>query len=153
MALNDIVVHKTGVAHVVRIRVSVDGAEVGQYSSDGIIIATPTGSTAYSLSAGGPIVMPAADALVVTAICPHALAFRPLVVPGNSVIVLQAAPPLRDEVIVSYDGQLGSTLGPTDRVYVKRSPSAVHLVRIGRKGYLDRVRELLQWGDLRDREE
>jgi len=147
--LNDVVVHKAGVAHIIRFKVTVDGAEVGLYSSDGVIVATPTGSTAYSLSAGGPIVMPEADALVITAICPHALAFRPLVVPGDAVISLQVVPPQRDEVIISYDGQHGDSLGPDDRVVVQRAPNPVKLVRLGKKGYLDRVRELLQWGELR----
>ncbi len=149
VVLNDVVVHKAGVAHIIRFKVIVDGAEVGLYSSDGVIVATPTGSTAYSLSAGGPIVMPAADAFVITAICPHALAFRPLVVPGDAKISLQVVPPQRDEVIVSYDGQHGDKLGPEDRVEVKRAPNDVELVRLGEKGYLDRVRELLQWGELR----
>ena len=153
IVLNDIVVHKAGVAHMMQFRVTVDKAVVGLYSSDGVIVATPTGSTAYSLSAGGPIVMPAADALVITAICPHALAFRPLVVPGDAVIGLRVVPPQRDEVIVSYDGQHGDTLGPDDRVVVQRAPTAVQLVRLGKKGYLDRVRALLQWGDLRARQE
>jgi NAD+ kinase len=153
VVLNDIVVHKAGVAHLMQFRVTVDGAVVGLYASDGVIVATPTGSTAYSLSAGGPIVMPAADALVITAICPHALAFRPLVLPGDAVIGLQVVPPQRDEVIVSYDGQHGDTLGPDDRVVVKRAPTPVQLVRLGKKGYLDRVRALLQWGDLRARQE
>ena len=147
--LNDVVVHKAGVAHVIRYRVTVNGAEVGLYASDGIIVATPTGSTAYSLSAGGPIVMPAADAFVITAICPHALAFRPLVVPGDSKISLQVVPPQRDEVIVSYDGQHGDKLSIGDQVVVQRAPKPVQLVRLGKKGYLDRVRELLQWGELR----
>lgn len=153
VVLNDIVVHKAGVAHLMQYQVTVDGAVVGLYASDGVIVATPTGSTAYSLSAGGPIVMPAADALVITAICPHALAFRPLVVPGDAVIGLQIVPPQRDEVIVSYDGQHGDTLGSDDRVVVRRAPNAVQLVRLGKKGYLDRVRALLQWGDLRARQE
>jgi len=153
VVLNDIVVHKAGVAHMMQFRVTVDGAFVGLYSSDGVIVATPTGSTAYSLSAGGPIVMPAADAFVITAICPHALAFRPLVVPGDAKIGLQVVPPQRDEVVVSYDGQHGDTLDPDDRVVVQRAPAAVQLVRLGKKGYLDRVRGLLQWGDLRARQE
>jgi len=153
VVLNDIVVHKAGVAHLMQFEVTVNGAIVGLYSSDGVIVATPTGSTAYSLSAGGPIVMPAADALVITAICPHALAFRPLVVPGDAVIGLKVVPPQRDEVIVSYDGQHGDTLGPDDRVVVQKAATAVQLVRLGKKGYLDRVRALLQWGDLRARQE
>jgi NAD+ kinase len=152
VVLNDVVVHKAGVAHVLRYRVTVNGSEVGLYSSDGVIVATPTGSTAYSLSAGGPIVMPEADAFVITAICPHALAFRPLVVPGDAKISLQVVPPQRDKVIVSYDGQHGDKLGPGDRVVVQRAPTSVQLVRIGKKGYLDRVRELLQWGELRTRQ-
>ncbi len=152
VVLNDIVVHKEGVARVVRLTVWIDEEEVGQYSSDGIIVSTPTGSTAYSLSAGGPMVMPEVDALIITAICPHALAVRPLVVSGDAVIYLQQAPPLRDEVVLSYDGQLESMLKPRDRVVVKRLKNAVKLVRIGRKGYFTRVREKLQWGDLSDRE-
>ena len=93
LVLNDVAVHKGGVARVVRIRVSVDGDEVGQYSADGIIVSTPTGSTAYSMSAGGPIVVPGVDAIVVTAICPHTLAVRPLVLPSSSVVSVEPIPP------------------------------------------------------------
>jgi len=152
VVLNDIVVHKEGVARVIRLTVRIDEEEVGQYSSDGIIVSSPTGSTAYSLSAGGPMVMPEVDALIVTAICPHTLAIRPLVVSGDATIAIQQAPPWRDEVLLSYDGQLESTLGPDDRVIVKRLKDAVQLVRFGKKGYFTRVREKLQWGDLSDRE-
>jgi NAD+ kinase len=151
IALNDIVVHKEGVARVVRVSVWVDGAEVGVYSADGVIVSTPTGSTAYSLSAGGPIVMPDVDALVITAICPHTLAVRPLVVPGGAEITLQQAQPWRDEVLLSYDGQVETSLKPHDRVIVKRSPDSVKLVRLEAKGYFDGVRHKLQWGDLNDR--
>lgn len=152
VVLNDIVVHKEGVARVVRLTVWIDDEEVGQYSSDGIIVSSPTGSTAYSLSAGGPMVMPEVDALIITAICPHTLAIRPLVVSGDATIAIQQAPPWRDEVLLSYDGQLESTLGPDDRVIVSRMRGAVQLVRFGKKGYFTRVREKLQWGDLSDRE-
>ncbi len=151
MVLNDIVVHKEGVARVIRISVWVNEEEVGNYSSDGVIVSTPTGSTAYALSAGGPIVMPEVDALTITAICPHTLAVRPLVVPGDAVITLQQAQPWRDEVLVSYDGQVEATLKPNERVIVRRSPDAVKLVRLGSKGYFEGVRQKLQWGDLNDR--
>ncbi|UCD25623.1 MAG: NAD(+)/NADH kinase [Gemmatimonadota bacterium] len=151
MVLNDIVVHKEGVARVIRIRVWVDDEEVGVYSADGVIVSTPTGSTAYALSAGGPIVMPEVDALTITAICPHTLAVRPLVVPGSAVITLQQAQPRRDEVLVSYDGQVEATLQSHERVVVRQSPDAVKLVRLGSKGYFEGVRQKLQWGDLSDR--
>ncbi len=104
LVLNDVVVHKGGVARVVRLKVSVDGDEVAQYSADGIIVSTPTGSTAYSMSAGGPIVAPTVDAIVVTAICPHTLAVRPLVLAATAVVTIQPIPPWSDEVLVSFDG-------------------------------------------------
>jgi NAD+ kinase len=145
LALNDVVLHKGGVARVIGLRVSVEGEEVAHYSADGIIVATPTGSTAYSLSAGGPVVLPGVDALVITAICPHTMAVRPLVVPGGSEVVIEQVPPLGDEVLVSYDGQEGTKLAATDRVLVKRSPARVRLIRLGKEGFFARMRRKLQW--------
>ncbi len=144
--------HKGGVARVVRFRVSVDGDEVGQYSADGIVVATPTGSTAYSLSAGGPIVVPGVDALVVAAICPHTLAVRPLVVPASVTVTIEPIPPWTDEVLVSFDGQVGTTIQPGERLVVQRSEQPVLLVRLGPEGFFARLRRKLQWGDLTDRE-
>jgi NAD+ kinase len=152
VALNDVVVHKAGVARVIHVRVRLDEEDVGQYSADGIIVATPTGSTAYSLSAGGPIVLPSVDALVITAICPHTLAVRPLVVSGGARVSIEPVPPHVDEVFVSYDGQVVTTLDPGDRVVVTRTNRALRLVRIGDTGFFRRVRHKLQWGDLSDRE-
>jgi NAD+ kinase len=152
VVLNDVVVHKSGVARVVHIRLAVDGEEVGQYSADGIVVATPTGSTAYSLSAGGPIVLPAVSAIVVTAICPHTLAVRPLVVPATTVVSVEPLPPWTEEVLVSFDGQLGTTIQPGERLLVKRAEHPVLLVRLGPEGFFARLRRKLQWGDLSDRE-
>jgi NAD+ kinase len=149
--LNDVVVHKGGVARVVHLRVAVDGDHVGQYSADGIIVATPTGSTAYSLSAGGPIVAPTVDALVVTAICPHTLADRPLVLPSGSTVAVEPVPPWTEEVLVSFDGQVGTPIQPGERVIIKRGEHPVHLIRLGPEGYFARLRTKLQWGDLSDR--
>jgi NAD+ kinase len=150
--LNDVVVHKAGLARVIRVHVSVNGEELGPYSADGIIVASPTGSTAYSLSAGGPVVAPGVEAMVVTPVCPHTLAVRPLVVPADSTICIEPAPSYTDDLLISYDGQVGATIAVGDRVYVKRSASAVPLVRIGTEGYFSRMRQKLNWGDLTDRE-
>ncbi len=150
--LNDAVVHKGGVARVIRLRVSVDGDEVGQYSADGIVVATPTGSTAYALSAGGPIVVPGVDAIVVAAICPHTLAVRPLVVPSQASVTVEPMPPWTEDVLVSFDGQVGTTMQAGERLVVKRSEQPVLLVRLGPEGFFARMRKKLQWGDLSDRE-
>jgi NAD+ kinase len=152
IVLNDVVVHKGGVARVIRLRVLVDGEEVGQYSSDGIIVSTPTGSTAYSLSAGGPIVVPGVDAIVVTAICPHTLAVRPLVVPSHSQVAVEPMPPWTEDVLVSFDGQVGTTMQPGSRLVTKRADHPVLLVRLGPESFFARLRKKLQWGDLSDRE-
>ena len=152
LALNDVVLHKGGVARVIGLRVLLKGEEIGRYSADGIIVATPTGSTAYSLSAGGPVVLPGVEALVITPICPHTLAVRPIVVPGDSEVTIEQVPPLGDEVLVSYDGQVGTTLKPSERVLVRRARSAVRLIRLEEEGFFARMRRKLQWGDLSDRE-
>ena len=153
LTLNDVVVHKGGVARVLRFRVGVDGEVVGQYSADGIIVATATGSTAYSMSAGGPIVVPGVDAVVITAICPHTLAVRPIVVPASAQIRIEQLAPYTDEVLVSYDGQWDTTLAPGDVVCVRRAESRIRMIRVGTEGFFDRVRNKLQWGDLSDREQ
>jgi NAD+ kinase len=152
LVLNDVVVHKGGVARVVRLRVLVDGEEVGQYSADGIVVSTPTGSTAYSLSAGGPIVVPGVDALVVTAICPHTLAVRPLVIPSSSSVTVEPIPPWSDQVMVSFDGQVGTEITAGGRLVVRRAERPVLLIRLGPEGFFARLRKKLQWGDLSDRE-
>ncbi len=150
--LNDVVVHKGGVARVLQLRVVVDDEVVGQYSADGILVATPTGSTAYSMSAGGPIVVPGVDALVVTAICPHTLAVRPIIVPSSAVIRIEHLSPYMDSVLVSYDGQWDRKLEHGNVVCVRTADARVQMVRLGTEGFFDRVRSKLQWGDLSDRE-
>lgn len=151
-ALNDVVVHKIGVARVIQLRLSLDDEEIGQYSADGIIIATPTGSTAYSLSAGGPIVVPGVDALVVTAICAHTLAVRPIVIPGGTSLKVEHLPPFAEQVLISHDGQIGTMLEPGGTVVIRQAASPTRLVRFGKEGFFERVRTKLHWGDLSDRE-
>lgn len=152
-ALNDVVVHRAGVSRVIRLRLLLNDEEIGAFASDGLIVATPTGSTAYSLSAGGPVVVPAVDAFVVTPICPHTLAVRPIVVPASACITIEVLPPIgEDDVIVSYDGQVGESLGEGARVTVTRGAYDARLIRLGSGGFFARMRRMLQWGDLTDRE-
>jgi NAD+ kinase len=153
MAMNDIAVHKGGVARVVRVNVFIQGENVGPYSADGIIVATPTGSTAYSLSAGGPIVVPGVEAMVVTPIAAHTLAVRPLVVPASYRIVIEPIVGWSEDLLVSFDGQTGTTLAPGESVDVRRADHRVCLIRLGGDGFFGRMRQKLHWGDLSGRGE
>jgi NAD+ kinase len=152
LAVNDVAVHKGGVARVIRVNVYIQGENVGPYSADGIIVATPTGSTAYSLSAGGPIVVPGVEAMVVTPIAAHTLAVRPLVVPGTYRIVIEPIPGWADDLLVSFDGQSGTTLAPGESVDLCRADHRVCLIRLGEEGFFGRMRQKLHWGDLSGRE-
>ena len=152
VAVNDVAVHKGGVARVVRVNVFIQGDNVGPYSADGIIVATPTGSTAYSLSAGGPIVVPGVEAIIVTPIAAHTLAVRPLVVPASYRIVIEPMEGWADDLLVSFDGQTGTTLAPGESVDVRRADHRVCLIRLGGDGFFTRMRQKLHWGDLSERE-
>jgi NAD+ kinase len=115
-------------------------------------VATPTGSTAYSLSAGGPIVVPGVEAMVVTPIAAHTLAVRPLVVPATYRIVIEPMAGWAEDLLVSFDGQTGTTLAPGESVDVRRADHRVCLIRLGGDGFFGRMRQKLHWGDLSDRE-
>ncbi len=149
-ALNDAVIHKSGFARVVPLTVWVDEEEVGLYRADGVIVSTPTGSTAYSLSAGGPILDPRLEAIITTPICPHTLAVRPLVLHSSSQVTIQIGQ-ASDETILTIDGQVGSELKPGDRVTVRRSPKGVQLVRLPGQRFFSVLRKKLKWGDVSER--
>jgi NAD+ kinase len=146
-ALNDVVLHKGGLARVIRLAVHVgfEQHEVGTYTADGIILSTPTGSTAYSLSAGGPIVVPAMECIVATPICPHTLVVRPLVLPSDTSITVT---PLSgtDEVVLTVDGQDGAELRSGDYVVVQRSRRTVPIVRLRDQNFFATLRRKLHWG-------
>jgi NAD+ kinase len=146
-ALNDVVLHKGGLARVIRlaVHVGVEQHEVGTYTADGIILSTPTGSTAYSLSAGGPIVVPAMECIVATPICPHTLVVRPLVLPSDTSITVT---PLSgtDEVVLTVDGQDGAELRSGDYVVVQRSRRTVPIVRLRDQNFFATLRRKLHWG-------
>ena len=145
-ALNDIVISKTQIARMIDLETYVDGQFVSTFKADGLIIATPTGSTAYSLSAGGPIVFPAVDAICITPVCPHMLTNRPVVVPGSSVIeiVCKAS---HKELYLTIDGQVGEPLAEDDRVVCGRSAHEVHLIRPPKLFFFDVLRQKLKWGE------
>lgn len=146
--LNDVVVHKAGAAQVIRLDLWVgpedDLEEIGSFSGDGVILATPTGSTAYSLSAGGPIVVPELNCFLVTPILPHTLAVRPLVVPGGEEITVTALD-RREPLFLTVDGQEGGPVGHSDRVVVRMGASRVPLVRLPDHSFFTTLRQKLSW--------
>ena len=144
-ALNDIVIDRGAYSHVVNIRTTIGGRYLNTYTGDGLIIATPTGSTAYSLSAGGPIVEPALQALIVNPISPHTLTDRPMII-GDDKEVEAVIEGRNAEMILVADGQVERTLKPGDRVLVSRADYAVKLVLFPDKFFYDVLREKLKWG-------
>lgn len=144
--LNDAVVTKTALARMLVIELRIDGEVVATYTSDGLIIATPTGSTAYNLSAGGPILDPRMSAFVIAPICPHSMSHRPLVVPGG-VRIEVALRSATEEAYLTLDGQVGFPMKSRDAILVDRHPRAVRLVRVARRGFFGILQRKLHWGD------
>ncbi len=150
-AVNDCVITKSMLARLVPIECRIGGQFVSIFHADGLIIATPTGSTAYSLSAGGPIVHPAMQAIVITPICPHTLTNRPLVVPDASEIELrlttERGPFNVEDVFLTFDGQTGCAVEPQDRVLIRKSVSTLKLIEPAGKDYFKLLRDKLKWGN------
>ena len=147
-ALNDVVIGKGPTARVLHLEIDVGAAHVSSYVADGIIVATPTGSTAYSLSAGGPIVNPQVPAIVITPICAHTLSARPLVLPPQEKVYVRARGrgEVNQEVTVTADGQLTCRLERGDLVSVERSERDVQIVKVPGSGFYERLRDKLRWG-------
>jgi NAD+ kinase len=145
-ALNDVVVTKSDIARMIDLDAHVDQMFVCRYKADGLIVATPTGSTAYSLSAGGPIIYPSVPAICMTPICPHMLTNRPVLVPETSVIRIVSRG--EDEsVFLTIDGQIGTPVRLDDVVLCRSSDHALHLVRPPRMLFFDVLRAKLKWGE------
>ena len=151
-ALNDVVLHKGGKARIVRLAVAIDGDSVGSYLADGIVLATPTGSTAYNLSAGGPVVVPTVESIVLTPISPHTLAVRPLVLPASATVTVRAEDD-PEELLVTIDGQVATTFGAGEVVEIRRSDRAVLIVRFPGTTFFSRLQRKLGWGGLVGRDE
>jgi len=143
--LNDMVLAKAEIARMIDLEVVVDDSFVCVYKADGLIVATPTGSTAYSLSAGGPIILPSVAAWAITPICPHTLTNRPVIVPDTSVIEVRVLAS-DHATYLTIDGQVGELLKETDRVVCRRSDHSISLVRPPNLLFFDVLREKLKWG-------
>jgi NAD+ kinase len=143
--LNDVVISKSALARIIEIEAWVDEKFVNCFRADGLIVSTPTGSTAYNLSAGGPIIYPSMNAVVVTPICPHTLSNRPLVVPDDVAFELVLKTP-REEVALTLDGQVGMPLEYGDRVSVRKSRTTFNLIQAHTRNYFDVLRNKLKWG-------
>jgi NAD+ kinase len=151
-ALNDVVLHKGGFARVVTMRIEADGEMIARYAADGVVLATPTGSTAYNLSAGGPVVFPTLETIILTPVSAHTLAIRPLVLPPTSEITVQAEDG-PDELLVTVDGQVGATFSAGETLVVRRSAHPVPIVRFNEGSFFATMREKLHWGGLLERDE
>jgi NAD+ kinase len=146
IVLNDIVVTKGAMSRIIEIAVAVGDEPVTRVRADGLIIASPTGSTAYNLAAGGPIVHPAVDAMLITPIAPHTLTNRPVVIPAASEIHLRPIMEPDDEVFVTFDGQSGFPLRAGDLVSVRRAARALRIVKSPKRTYFELLRQKLKWG-------
>ena len=142
--LNDVVISKAALARIIEIEARLDGQFVNSFRADGLIVSTPTGSTAYNLSAGGPIVYPSMGAVIITPICPHTLSNRPIVVPDEAVIELRLK--TREEVALTLDGQIGFPLEIEDVVLVRKSRTTFNLIQPTNRNYFDVLRDKLRWG-------
>jgi NAD+ kinase len=145
-ALNDVVITKSSIARMIDLDTHVDQMFVCRYKADGLIVATPTGSTAYSLSAGGPIIFPSVGAICLTPICPHMLTNRPVIVPDTSAIriTVQAED---DSAFLTIDGQIGEPLQKDDQIVCRSSNYALMLIRPPRMLFFDVLRQKLKWGE------
>jgi len=147
IALNDAVITKTARSRMIDLSVYVADEFVTRVRADGLIIATPTGSTAYNLSAGGPIVQPTVDAMIITPIAPHTLTNRPIVIPGNSTVRVQPTMDARDEIVFTLDGQSAFPVHPGDEISVSRAAKPLRLIHPTTRSYFEVLRTKLKWGE------
>ncbi|MGB8508190.1 MAG: NAD(+)/NADH kinase [Pyrinomonadaceae bacterium] len=142
--LNDVVISKSALSRIIEIETWIDKQFVNVFRADGLIISTPTGSTAYNLSAGGPVIYPSMGAVVITPICPHTLSNRPIVVPDD--VEFEFTLKTREDVALTLDGQVGVPLEIEDRVIVRKSSTTFNLIQASTRNYFDVLRNKLRWG-------
>ena len=146
LAVNDVVINRAARSRLIDLSVFVGDEFVTRVRADGLIIATPTGSTAYNLSAGGPVIEPSVDALVLTPIAPHTLSNRPIVIPASATVRVKPLMGERDEAFVTFDGQAGFELQSGDEISVTRADEPMRLIRPATRSYFEVLREKLNWG-------
>lgn len=144
-AFNDVVINKGALARLARIRTHINDQFLTDYRADGLIIATPTGSTAYSLAAGGPIIHPSVPGILITPICPFTLTNRPLMVPDDSVITIRLAESASD-IMLTCDGQVGMKVDGEDTICIRKSPDPVQMITLADHNYFDVLKAKLKWG-------
>jgi NAD+ kinase len=143
--LNDVVINKSALARIIEIDAYLNDQFVNSFRADGLIVSTPTGSTAYNLSAGGPVIFPSMNAIVITPICPFTLSNRPIVVPDDAVIELRLKTD-QEDVALTLDGQVGFPLKIGDRVVIQKSRTTFNLIQPSNRNYFDVLRDKLRWG-------
>ncbi|NLI83637.1 MAG: NAD(+)/NADH kinase [Deltaproteobacteria bacterium] len=143
--LNDVVINKGALARIIELKTTIDGHYLTHYRADGLIVATPTGSTAYNLSAGGPIMVPSAHAIILTPICPFTLANRPLILPAHVTVSIEPEGQVR-RLTLSCDGQVGCALTPSDRIVICADANPVRCVKTPSVDYFEILRSKLKWG-------
>jgi NAD+ kinase len=143
--LNDVVINKSALARIIEIETYFDRYYVSSFRADGLIVSTPTGSTAYNLSAGGPVIFPSMNAVVITPICPFTLSNRPIVVPDNAEIELLLKTD-NEEVALTLDGQVGFEMKVGDRVVIRKSRTTFNIIQPSNRNYFDVLRDKLRWG-------
>jgi len=143
--LNDVVMNKSALARIIEIEAYLNDQFVNSFRADGLIVSTPTGSTAYNLSAGGPVIYPSMNAIVITPICPFTLSNRPIVVPDDSFIEVRLKT-RNEEVALTLDGQVGCPLQADDKIVIRKSKTTFNLVQPANKNYFDVLRDKLRWG-------
>src|ERR1700741_5604384 len=143
--LNDVVINKSALARIIEIEAYLNSQFVNSFRADGLIVSTPTGSTAYNLSAGGPVIFPSMNAMVITPICPFTLSNRPIVVPDDSMIEVRLITE-NEEVALTLDGQVGFALKAGDRILIRKSNTAFNLVQPPNRNYFEVLRNKLKWG-------
>jgi NAD+ kinase len=143
--LNDVVINKSALARIIELEAHMNGQLISAFRADGLIISTPTGSTAYNLSAGGPVVYPSMNALVITPICPFTLSDRPIVVPDDALVELRVRTQ-KEDVVLTLDGQIGRPILPEHRVVIRKSLTSFRIVQPKSRNYFEVLREKLRWG-------